>query len=246
MRFADVVKYFCLDFLAAFAHLRASRVTSLFELCNLVSIIGITQKYKFVSQFYKMRLIFLLSVAHSLIDERIRLLMCDTESMVWRFTLAYYYATPQDTERIAAFRKLSGDSEKSLITQFVRGWIGRNRDYYLGLARNDAIARDMSFRDWGETIVTKGVEALPPYQQEIKDISPNPLREIVLTPDAIRNPINYISLGTQNMAFLRVAILYDRDSSINFVSRIVREHLSRNWDKLYAPQVEAENFENWK
>jgi hypothetical protein len=48
------------------------------------------------------------------------------------------------------------------------------------------------------------------------------------------------------MAFLRVAILYDRDSSINFVSRIVREHLSRNWDKLYLPQVEAEDFENWK
>jgi hypothetical protein len=45
------------------------------------------------------------------------------------------------------------------------------------------------------------------------------------------------------MAFLRVAILYDRDSSINFVSRIVREHLSRNWAKLYAPQVEAEDFE---
>lgn len=172
--------------------------------------------------------------------------MCDTEPMVWRFTLAYYYATPQDTERIAAFRKLSGDSEKSLITQFVRGWIGRNRDYYSELARNDALARGISFREWGETVVTKGIEALPPYQQEIKDFPANPLREVVLTPDAIRNPINYISLGTQNMAFLRVAILYDRDSSINFVSRIVREHLARNWDKIYASQVEAENFENWK
>ncbi len=172
--------------------------------------------------------------------------MCDTESMVWKFALAYYYATPQDTERIAAFRQLSGDSEKSLITQFVRGWIGRNRDYYLGLARNDAIARGISFSQWGETVVKKGIEDLPPYQQEIKDVPPNPLREVVLTPDAIRNPINYISLGTQNMALLRVGILYDRDSAINFVSRIVKEHLTRNWETLYLPQVEAENFENWK
>ena len=221
-------------------------VVVLFRLCSLASIIDITQKSKFMSQIYKTQSKFLRLTAQSLIDERIGLLMCDTEPMVWRFTLAYYYATPQDTERIAAFRKLSGDSEKSLITQFVRGWIGRNRDYYLELARNDAIARGISFREWGETVVTKGVEALPPYQQEIKEFPPNPLREVVLTPDAIRNPINYISLGTQNMAFLRVAILYDRDSSINFVSRIVREHLSRNWDKLYAPQVEAEDFENWR
>lgn len=30
------------------------------------------------------------------------------------------------------------------------------------------------------------------------------------------------------------------------VPRIVKEHLDRNWEKLYASQVEAENFENWK
>ncbi len=199
-----------------------------------------------MSQFYKMHFNNFGLAVHELIGERIELLMCDTDLMVWKFTLAYYYATPQDTERIAAFRKLSGDSEKSLITQFVRGWIGRNREYYLELARNDAIARGISFREWGETVVTKGVEDLPPYQQEIKNVPPNPLREVVITPDAIRNPINYISLGTQNLAFLRVAVLYDRDSSINFVSRIVKEHLDRNWEKLYLPQVEAENFENWK
>lgn len=169
-----------------------------------------------------------------------------TNSMVQKYLLAYYYATPQDIERIDAFRELSGDSEKNLITQYVRGWIGRNRDYYSQLARMDASARGMSFREWGETVVKEGIESLPPYKQEIKDIPPNPLRDIALPPSVERKPLNYISLGTQNLALLKVAIHYDRDNAIGFVSRIVKEHLDRNWEKLYAPQVEAENFENWK
>ena len=110
----------------------------------------------------------------------------------------------------------------------------------------DAEARGISFRKWGETVVKEGIEALPDYQQEIKDIPPNPLRDVALSPDVIRKGINYIALGSQNLALLRVGILYDRDNAIGFVSRIVKEHLARNWDKLYAPQVEAENFENWK
>jgi hypothetical protein len=168
------------------------------------------------------------------------------DSMAERFILTYYYVSPQDSKRIEDFKNCSGDSEKTLVTQYVRGWLGRNRDYYLKLARMDADARGIAFRQWGETIVKEGIEALPHYKQEIKDIPPNPLRDIALSPDVIRKGINYIVLGTQNLALLRVGILYDRDSSINFVSRIVKEHLDRNWEKLYLPQVEAENFENWK
>lgn len=179
-------------------------------------------------------------------NERIVIKMHDTDRMVWRFTVTYYYVSPQDGSRIEAFRDLSGDSEKSLITQFVRGWIGRNRDYYLDLAKKDAAARGIPFTMWGEIVVKEGIEALPNYKQEIKDIPPNPLRDVAVSPDAIRKGINYIALGTQNLALLRVGILYDRDNAIGFISRIVKEHLDRNWDKLYAPQVEAENFENWR
>ncbi|NEP01357.1 MAG: transposase [Symploca sp. SIO2E9] len=166
--------------------------------------------------------------------------------MVWRFSVTYYYVSPQNAERIDAFRELSGDSEKGLITQFVRGWIGINRKYYLDLAKKDASARDISFKQWGETVVKEGIEFLPRYNHEIKDIPPNPLRDVALSPDVIRKGINYISLGTQNLALLRVGIHYDRDNAIGFVSRIVKEHLDRNWDRLYASQVEAENFENWQ
>ncbi|SRR5579883_406117 len=165
--------------------------------------------------------------------------------MAHKYLLAYYYVSPQDAERIDAFRDLSGDSEKTLITQYVRGWFGRNRENYLNLARFDAEKRDISFRQWAEIVVMDGIEALPPYKQEVKDIPENPLKDVVLPPDLVRRGINYIMLGTQNLALLRVAIHYDRDNAVGFVSRIVREHLNRNWDKLYLPQLEAENFESW-
>jgi hypothetical protein len=168
------------------------------------------------------------------------------EAMAERFIISYYYVSPQDAERIDAFRECSGDSEKTLITQYVRGWIGRNRDYYLDLARKDAAAREISFREWGEIVVNQGIETLPVYKQELNKIPPSPLRDVVLPPSAERKALNYISLGKQNLALLRVGVHYDRDNAIGFVSRIVKEHLDQNWEKLYASQVEAENFEHWK
>lgn len=169
----------------------------------------------------------------------------EADSVARKFLIAYYYVSPPDWERIEAFRTLSGDSEKNLITQYVRGWIGRNRDYYLDLARRDAVARGIPFQQWGETVVESSIDELPPYQQEIS-IAPNPLRDIALSPEPLRRPLNYILLGTQNLALLKIGIHHDRDNAIGFVSRIVKEHLDRNWDKLYASQVAAENFENWK
>jgi hypothetical protein len=166
--------------------------------------------------------------------------------MAERFQIAYYYISPYNADRIKAFLDLSGDSEKSLITQFVRGWIGRNREYCLDLARRDADARGIGFRQWGETVFKEGIEALPDYQKELGDVPSNPLRDVALTPDTVRRPLNYITLGVQNICLLRVAILYDRDNAIGYISRIVKEHLDRNWEKLYASQVDAENFENWR
>jgi hypothetical protein len=166
--------------------------------------------------------------------------------MTERFVISYYYASPQDTERIDAFRECSGDSEKALITQFVRGWLSKNRDYYLDLARKDAAARNILFPHWGEIVVAQGIEALPPYQQELNNIPPSPLRDVVLPPSVERKALNYISLGKQNLALLKVGVHYDRDNTVGFVSRIVKEHLDRNWEKLYEPQVLAEDFKQWK
>ncbi len=136
------------------------------------------------------------------------------------------------------------------MTQFVRGWIGRNRDYYLDLAEFDALNRGIvDFSEWAQIIVEKGVEGLPPYIKEVMGdelLAANPLRSIALPPDADKRNINYIELGTQNLALLRIAIHYDRDSAVGFVSRVIREHFQRNWDKVYASQVAAEDYKNWK
>ena len=121
--------------------------------------------------------------------------------MAERFIISYYYLSPQDAERIEAFRVCSGDSEKTLITQYVRGWIGRNRDYYLSLARKDAAAREISFQEWGEIVVHQGIEKLPQYKQELIRASPLVPYEILQqSPSADRKALNYVSIGKQNMS----------------------------------------------
>ncbi|MGG6267146.1 hypothetical protein ACQ4M3_13340 [Leptolyngbya sp. AN03gr2] len=164
-----------------------------------------------------------------------------------KYLLNYYYVSTQDMERIDKFRVCTGDSEKTLITQYIRGWISRNRDYYLNLARLDAKARGISFREWGETVVAKRIDDLPKYLDEKmpKPDEENPLRGIQIDPDAIRKPINYVWLARQNLALLKVGIHYDGDSAVRFVSRIVKEHLATNWDKKYQSQVDANDFANW-
>ena len=165
-----------------------------------------------------------------------------------KFLVAYYYATEEDFNKIESFRECSGDSEKVLICQYVRGWIGRNREYYEQLTRLDARLRGLSYQELGKLIASD--EPLPSYKQDLSPedvaiIERNPLRSVELPRNTVKRGLNYLTLGIQNFVFLKVAQAYDRDTAINFVSRIVKEHLSRNWEKLYASQVAAENFDNW-
>lgn len=167
------------------------------------------------------------------------------QAVAKRYSIAYYYVSPEDLECIKAFLALSGDSEKSLITQFVRGWLSKNRDYYLDLASRDSEARQIPFSQWAETVYNEGFDALPNYKQSIGEIPPNPLRDVVLPVNVERRQISYITLGVQNYCLFLFAINFDREGAVRFVSRVVKEHLQRNWEKLYAPQVAAENFQNW-
>lgn len=166
--------------------------------------------------------------------------------MAERFALAYYYVTHEDKARLDSFKAISGDSEKYLVTQFVRGWIGRNREYYLDIARQDAKSREMELSEWANIVITQGIDQLPDYKEELSDVPPSLLRHVVVPPSAIKRPINYIALGKQNVILLKVGVYYDRDSTIGFVSRIVRENLTRNWEKLYKSQVEAEDLNTWR
>jgi hypothetical protein len=60
-----------------------------------------------------------------------------------------------------------------------------------------------------------------------------------------RRWLNYIELGRQNIALFKVAVFYDGNGVIKFISRIVQEHIDRNWDTLYAAQVAAEHNNDW-
>lgn len=164
-----------------------------------------------------------------------------------KFSFPYYYVSPLDAERIDSFKRVSGDTDKALIGQYVRGWIGRNRSYYEQLARLDANARGMVYKEWARKVYYEGIDALPPMKSTLEDVPPSPLRHVILpnVNEMVRRQISYIWLGAQNLVFLKVGIHYDRDNAINFISRIVKEHLTRNWDALYASQVAAQDFENW-
>ena len=165
--------------------------------------------------------------------------------MAQQFAVTYYYVTPEDNEKMTTFGEISGDSLKTLVTQFVRGWIGRNRDYYLDLAKRDADARELSSEQWVDIMLSQGVDGLPDYKHQI-EIPVSPLKDIVLpSADLVKRQINYILLTDQNLALLRIGIFYDRDSAVGFISRIIREQLQRNWDKLYLPQVEASQSKKW-
>ena len=166
--------------------------------------------------------------------------------MARQFAVTYYYVTPEDDKKMTTFGEVSGDSFKTLVTQYVRGWIGRNRDYYLDLAKRDAEARELSSEQWVDIMLDQGIEGLPDYKHQM-EVSSSLLKNIVLpsSSDLVKRQINYILLTEQNLALLRIGIFYDRDSTVGFISRIIKEHLQRNWEKLYLPQVEASKSKKW-
>lgn len=161
--------------------------------------------------------------------------------------LGYYYVTADHAEKIDEFRRTSGDMEKVLITQYVRGWLGKNRNLCLDLGRSDAAARNMEFGDWAEFIYNKSIHELPPPKHEIK-LPPLPLADINLPAKEklVRRKINNLTLGIQNVVLFKlIEHYYYGGRPIDFVSDIVAEHLNRLWEPLYASQVAANDFNNW-
>lgn len=167
--------------------------------------------------------------------------------MSYRFNLSYYYITPENNKKLDDFGKASGDSRQTLIMQYVRGWLGRNRAYYTNLARLDFTKREMGVDEWINIVISQGFDALPHYKSSLmsEDIPPNPLGHIVLPTGMDRQVINYLHLTKQNFILLRTAIHFDGSRIAQYLSKIIHEHLQRNWDVLYAPQIDAETSNNW-
>jgi hypothetical protein len=167
--------------------------------------------------------------------------------MSYQFNLSYYYITPENNKKLDTFSEASGDSRQTLIMQYVRGWLGRNRAYYTGLARLDFTKREIGVDEWINIVVTQGFEGLPDYKSPptSEDIAPNPLGHVVLPGGMEKQVINYIYLTKQNFILLKTAIYFDGSRIAQYLSKIIHEHLQRNWDALYAPQLEAENSNDW-
>lgn len=167
--------------------------------------------------------------------------------MAYQFSLSRYYITPANDEKLEAFSNASGDSRQTLIMQYTRGWLGRNRPHYTQLAVLDLQKREMSTSEWAKIVLEQGFKGLPPYKQPIleHEIPKDPLAHIVLPDDVIEKQSNYFSLTRQNYLLLRTAIHFDGSSVTKFVSKIIHEHIQRNWTMLYQPQIEAEDSDYW-
>lgn len=161
------------------------------------------------------------------------------------YPLGYYYCSPEHSEKIDNFKAVVGDNETTLISQYTRGLIGRNRDLFLDLAKADAEAREMEFKDWGKFVYEKNMQDLPPQNHKL-ELPPIPLAKMKLPEDKVRRKLNYVTLGVQNLVLFKLIEHYFYGGKpIDFVSDIVADHLDRLWEALYASQVAADNFENW-
>lgn len=163
------------------------------------------------------------------------------------YPLGYYYVTPDHAKKIDDFKWTSADMETVLVNQFVRGWLGKNRDFCHGLAKSDAVARGMKFSDWARFVYTEGLQELPPYKDEFK-LSGLPLQSMNLTikEHLVRRKVNNLTLGVQNVVFFKlIEHHYYTGKTIDFVSDIVADHLNRLWEPLYASQIAANDFDNW-
>lgn len=167
------------------------------------------------------------------------------------FPLTNYYICPQHEEWLQEFSAASGDARQTLINQFVRGWLKLNRPYFEDLARLDIVKRGMDtdegVNEWERIVITQGFDKLPPYVDEIVsgEISTNPIAHIILPGEMIKKDINDLTLTKENLILLRTAIHYDGSKIIQYISKIVFEHLQRMWNKHYAPQIAAEKSNDW-
>ncbi|PHJ64993.1 hypothetical protein VF04_04205 [Nostoc linckia z7] len=167
--------------------------------------------------------------------------------MAYQFSLTYYYITQEHDDYLTSFSEASGDSRQTLVMQYVRGWLGRNRKYYEQLAKIDVAKREMDIDEWVNVVINDGFAGMPDYRYPIADgdIPPNPLGHIVLPGNMERRDINYIHLTKQNYILLRTGIHFDGGRIAHFMSKVVHEHLFRNWQVLYLPQIQAETSNDW-
>lgn len=164
--------------------------------------------------------------------------------MTIKYSIQYYYLPRDSYSLIEEFLKCSGDYEKRLITEYLCDWIDCNREYYLDLAKQDAQTRNISFSEWGEIVVDRGMKALPSYKQALVELHNNPLLPVLLGRYRLQRFVSYITISKQNVALLKCAIHYDKDTKVNWISRVINKYIEDN-ALGYIAQIKADDLASW-
>jgi hypothetical protein len=160
------------------------------------------------------------------------------------FSISYLHLDPLCADRINQFCLVSGDSKKTFISQQIRGWLKRNRDYYFALLDADIQARNIDRQEWVR-IVSEGLyESLPAPVKHI-DLKSDPILEVSLPDELDKFFISSITLSRLNYVLLRNGIHHSRISTVSFLSRVITDHLNRRWSDLYEPHVLKQDIKNW-
>ncbi|MGB6301161.1 MAG: hypothetical protein WBF90_33975 [Rivularia sp. (in: cyanobacteria)] len=143
---------------------------------------------------------------------------------------------------------MTGKSFTQVAADFVVGRLNRDRHYYDSLARQDARYRRMSFREYGEAILSSGYDSLPkrvPDSMSILSIV-RPLQDVVVPADnLVEANLARVPLGNLNYALLLNAIDYEPYSRRSYLSLILFDHIKRRWSERFAYQIEMEDITNW-
>lgn len=169
--------------------------------------------------------------------------------MTVKFYVSRYYITSENHQRLLAFTNSCGDKRPTLIMQFIRGWLSLNREYYTRLAKADKEGRLLTSENWVGILLDedfKVIDDVYPIVNPQEITEPDPMRNVFLPKvPQMTLACSVINLSRQNYLLLKTAIYYHGVSSSVFVSKIIHEHMQRNWARLYQPQIAADMYDTW-
>lgn len=170
-----------------------------------------------------------------------------------RIRISKIYGSDLTWERFDLATDRIGWSKKKFIQQISHAHFGINRDYYATCALQDAAARNMdevafyqALYDGGSPDPNKN-RLLLPYVSERPLFEPAPLSTVpdVVAGEENARKFNLIDFSDHYFVLMQVALIVDRGSMRQFVSRMLSHHFDTYWDKSYASQLalfEAKRF----
>ena len=171
----------------------------------------------------------------------------DLEDGGLEVSLKYLYADDAYWEKYELACKHLMWLRTTLVSQLINSFIALHWEYYAECAELDAKARELSVQDFFDECCNFEAE-LTPYIKERPTFKPSPLDSIIdfESSSAYRRRVRTIRIGRANGALLRMVSVVDRASLTVVVSRVLRWHFDRYWEKLYVPQIRAAEAKSFR